>query len=63
MLLAHSTGLPAYEKLFEFASTRHDLIRAAMTTRLAANPGERAEYSDIGFICLANCWSGSLVHH
>ncbi len=52
MLLAHSSGLPAYEKLFEFASTRHDLIRAAMTTRLIADPGERAEYSDIGFILL-----------
>jgi CubicO group peptidase (beta-lactamase class C family) len=52
MLLAHSSGLPAYEKLFEFASTRDDLIRAAMTTRLIAEPGTHAEYSDIGFILL-----------
>jgi CubicO group peptidase (beta-lactamase class C family) len=52
MLLAHSSGLPAYEKLFEFASTRHELVRAAMTTRLSADPGIRAEYSDIGFILL-----------
>lgn len=52
MLLAHSSGLPAYEKLFEFATTRHELVRAAMTTRLAADPGTRAEYSDIGFILL-----------
>ena len=52
MLLAHSSGLPAYEKLFEFATTREDLIHAAMTTRLAAAPGERAVYSDIGFILL-----------
>lgn len=52
MMLAHSSGLPAYEKLFEFATTRHDLIRAAMTTNLMAAPGERAVYSDIGFILL-----------
>ena len=52
MLLAHSSGLPAYEKLFEFATTRDDLIHAAMTTRLVAAPGERAVYSDIGFILL-----------
>jgi len=53
MLLAHSSGLPAYEKLFEFAATRQDLINAALTTRLTAAPGTRALYSDIGFIILA----------
>ncbi len=52
MLLAHSSGLPAYEKLFEFAQNRKELLRAAMTTPLAAAPGARAEYSDIGFILL-----------
>ena len=52
MLLAHSSGLPAYERLFEFATTRDDLVRAAMTTHLAAAPGERAVYSDVGFILL-----------
>ncbi len=52
MLLAHSSGLPAYEKLFEFAHDRRELVRAAMTTPLAAAPGTRAEYSDIGFILL-----------
>ncbi len=52
MLLAHSSGLPAYEKLFEFAGTRQDLINAALTTRLTATPGERARYSDVGFILL-----------
>jgi len=52
MLLAHSSGLPAYEKLFEFAKTRVELIHAAMTTRLVAAPGERAVYGDIGFILL-----------
>lgn len=52
MLLAHSSGLPAYEKLFQFAQSRDELIRAALTTRLVASPGTRAEYSDIGFILL-----------
>ena len=52
MLLAHSSGLPAYEKLFEFAQNRKELLRAAMTTPLATAPGTRAEYSDIGFILL-----------
>ena len=52
MLLAHSSGLPAYEKLFQFAQSRDELIRVALTTRLVAPPGTRAEYSDIGFILL-----------
>ncbi len=52
MLLAHCSGLPAYEKLFQFAQSREDLIRAALTTRLVAPPRSRAEYSDIGFILL-----------
>jgi len=52
MLLAHSSGLPAYEKLFLRASTREELLQAAFTTSLAAAPGARTEYSDIGFIIL-----------
>ncbi len=52
MLLAHSSGLPAYEKLFQVADTREALLRAALATRLSAPPGTRAEYSDIGFILL-----------
>ncbi len=52
MLLAHSSGLPAYEKLFQFAASREEMIRAALTTGLVAAPGTRAEYSDIGFILL-----------
>jgi serine-type D-Ala-D-Ala carboxypeptidase len=53
MLLAHSSGLPAYEKLFLSAKTREDLLQAAFTTPLAAAPGARAKYSDIGFIILS----------
>ncbi len=52
MLLAHSSGLPAYEKLFLQAHTREDLLRAAFTTSLSTDPGTHAEYSDIGFIVL-----------
>ena len=52
MLLAHSSGLPAYERLFERARTRDGLLRAALTMPLTASPGTRAEYSDIGFIIL-----------
>jgi CubicO group peptidase (beta-lactamase class C family) len=51
-LLAHSSGLPAYEKLFLRAKTREELLRAAFNTQLAFAPGTRAEYSDIGFIIL-----------
>jgi CubicO group peptidase (beta-lactamase class C family) len=57
MLLAHSSGLPAYEKLFLKAHSRDDLLRddllrAAFTTSLSTDPGTRTEYSDIGFIIL-----------
>jgi serine-type D-Ala-D-Ala carboxypeptidase len=53
MLLAHSSGLPAYEKLFLRAKTRDELLHAAFTTPLTAASGARAEYSDIGFIVLS----------
>ena len=53
MLLAHSSGLPAYEKLFLRARTREEVLSAALTTPLTADPCTRAKYSDIGFIVLA----------
>jgi serine-type D-Ala-D-Ala carboxypeptidase len=52
LLLAHSSGLPAYEKLFLKTKTRDELLHAAFTMPLAADPATRAEYSDIGFIVL-----------
>ena len=52
MLLSHSSGLPAYEKLFLKARSRDELLRAAFTTSLSADPATRADYSDIGFIIL-----------
>lgn len=51
-LLAHSSGLPAYEKLFLRERTKNDLLVAAFLVPLVADPGSRAEYSDIGFIIL-----------
>ncbi len=51
-LLTHSSGLPAYEKLFQIAKTPGDVVRAAITSPLIAPPGKRVEYSDIGFILL-----------
>jgi serine-type D-Ala-D-Ala carboxypeptidase len=52
MLLAHSSGLPAHEKLFLKTRSGEELLRAAFSTPLTADPGSRAEYSDIGFIIL-----------
>ena len=52
MLLAHNSGLPAYERLFLRCKDRAELLRTAFTTTLTAAPGEHAEYSDIGFIIL-----------
>ena len=51
-LLAHSSGLPAHEKLYLHAKNRQELIGAALRISLTAAPGSRAEYSDIGFIVL-----------
>ncbi len=51
-LLAHSSGLPAYSRLFETSRTPYTLLEACMSMPLEASPGTRAEYSDIGFILL-----------
>ncbi|HKS73005.1 MAG TPA: serine hydrolase domain-containing protein, partial [Terriglobales bacterium] len=51
-LLAHSSGLPAYEKLFQRARSPEELLSAAFSVPLARDPGQKAEYSDIGFILL-----------
>ena len=52
MLLAHSSGLPAYIRLFQTASDKKELIDQALRVPLAADPGTHAQYSDIGFILL-----------
>src|SRR5271170_1381594 len=49
-LLAHTSGLPAYARLFEMHPTPYALLEACLFMPLEAPPGTRAEYSDIGFI-------------
>jgi serine-type D-Ala-D-Ala carboxypeptidase len=51
-LLAHSSGLPAYEKLFLKARSRDELLHEAFRTPLTSDPVSHAKYSDIGFIIL-----------
>ena len=51
-LLTHSSGLPAYEKLFLRVSTKEALLGEAFKVPLRDSPGTHAEYSDIGFILL-----------
>jgi CubicO group peptidase (beta-lactamase class C family) len=50
--LAHSSGLPAYEKLYLRARNRGELMQACFAVPLKNSPGTHAEYSDIGFIWL-----------
>ena len=52
MLMAHSSGLPAYKALFKEYSSAYQLVRACLRLPLEVLPGTRAEYSDIGFILL-----------
>jgi len=52
MLLAHSSGLPAYVKLYRDAHTREQLLEAALAVPLEADPDTQTVYSDIGFIIL-----------
>ncbi|HVC45787.1 MAG TPA: serine hydrolase domain-containing protein [Terracidiphilus sp.] len=51
-LLAHNSGLAGYEELFRTAASPAALFRACLQLPLEAQPGERTEYSDIGFILL-----------
>jgi CubicO group peptidase (beta-lactamase class C family) len=52
MLLAHTSGLPAYATLFREHTTPAALLRAILRLPLEAKPGARTEYSDFGFILL-----------
>lgn len=51
-LLTHTSGLPAHIKFYETTRDRDELIRLAHGTPLVAAPGEKTEYSDVGFIIL-----------
>jgi CubicO group peptidase (beta-lactamase class C family) len=52
MLLDHTSGLPAHARLYETAHNKEELLQQAASLPLTADPGVRAEYSDIGFILL-----------
>jgi CubicO group peptidase (beta-lactamase class C family) len=52
MLLAHTSGLPAYAPLFREHTAPADLLRATLSLPLEAKPGARTEYSDFGYILL-----------
>jgi CubicO group peptidase (beta-lactamase class C family) len=51
-LLAHTSGLPAFVEFFRTAHTPAALFRACLDLSFESRPGERAEYSDPGFILL-----------
>jgi CubicO group peptidase (beta-lactamase class C family) len=51
-LLAHSSGLPGYVRLFEQHTNPTSFLRACLELPIEAPPGTRAEYSDPGFILL-----------
>jgi len=53
MLLAHTSGLPAHVAFYEQAITREEVVGLACTTPLTVDPGTRVEYSDLGFLVLA----------
>jgi CubicO group peptidase (beta-lactamase class C family) len=52
MLLAHTSGLPAWVPLYKKAKNKANMLQAAAEVPFASNPGSRAEYSDVGFILL-----------
>ena len=54
MLLAHSSGLPAYERLYQCGPDREALLNACLRMPLETDPDSRAVYSDIGFIVLGH---------
>jgi CubicO group peptidase (beta-lactamase class C family) len=51
-LLAHNSGLPGYVEFFRSHSTAAGVLRACLELPIQAAPGERAEYSDPGYILL-----------
>jgi CubicO group peptidase (beta-lactamase class C family) len=51
-LLAHSSGLPGYVEFFRTHATAAGVLRACLELPIQVPPGERAEYSDPGFILL-----------
>ena len=51
-LLAHSSGLPAYRRLYETCQSREEALEAICDTPLTYATGSDSIYSDLGFILL-----------
>ena len=51
-LLAHTSGLPAYEKFFLRAREKAHVIEEALSLPLEEAPGRKTTYSDVGFTLL-----------
>lgn len=51
-LLTHSSGLPAWAKLYEKANGYSEILKQVLATPLEAEPGTRTAYSDLGVILL-----------
>src|SRR3990172_7811839 len=51
-LLAHTSGLPAYEQFFLRAREKAHVVEEALALPLEEVPGEKTLYSDVGFILL-----------
>ncbi len=53
-LLTHTSGLPAFRKLWETGKTPKEALDLAMETPLLADPGDTTIYSDLSMILLGN---------
>ena len=51
-LLAHTSGLPPYERFFLRARERPHVLAEALALPLDESPGKKTVYSDVGFILL-----------
>jgi CubicO group peptidase (beta-lactamase class C family) len=52
-LLAHTSGLPAYERFFLRAREKSHVLEEAQALPLDEAPGRKTVYSDVGFILLS----------
>ncbi len=51
-LLAHWSGLPAWRPLYALGTDPRDVVNTVLGLELSASPGDRVEYSCLGFILL-----------